>query len=92
MSINTFIKSPTAFLDYSIDWSDWLQETETITASTWASDSVDLTLSLPANSGTKTTIWIDGGVDGNGYTVSNTITTSEDRIDTRTITISCEVR
>ena len=92
MSIKTYTKDPQAFLDYSIDWSAWLADNETIVTSTWAADSADLTLSLLANDGTLTTVWIAGGEAGKDYLVTNTITTVDGRIDERSITLTCEQR
>ena len=92
MSVKTYLKDPSAFLDYSLDWSDWLATGETIITSTWATSSADITLSLGANSGTITTIWAAGGVAEKDYTITNTITTGATRVDQRSITLTCEDR
>ena len=92
MSVKTYSKDPSAFLDYSMDWSDWLATGEIITVSTWATSSVDLTLSLDAATDTITTIWASGGVAGKDYTITNTITTDATRVDQRSITLTCEDR
>lgn len=86
-------KDPSAKLDFSVDWgTDWLAVAETIVTSTWAADSADLTLSAPANNGTRTTTWVDGGVDGKLYKLTNHIVSSAGRIDERTLYILCKNR
>ncbi len=65
---------------------------EIIVSSSWAVDNDDIELSLPAFSDTVATIWASGGLNGKSYTLTNTITTDQDRTDERSITLSCEVR
>ncbi len=62
-----------------IDWSQRLEEGETITESSWTADSgiqIDGTL-LDGNIGY---VWLIGGTNRNVYTVTNRITTSDGRI------------
>lgn len=84
-----WIKDPAAVLDYTIDWTAWLTEGETITASTWT---VPAGLTEQSTSATPTaaTVWLAGGTVGAGrYTVTNEITTSDGRTDERSIQITC---
>lgn len=86
-----YTKDPDAVLDYSIDWSDWLPDTDTITASTYtvASDAADAVVVDDSSfTTTTTTVWLTGGVVGTKYTVTNHITTSAGRQDDRSLTIS----
>jgi hypothetical protein len=92
MSINVFRKDPASNLDYSLDWSEWLAEDETIITSTWVASSEDITLADESNTDTLTTVWVSDGVAGVDYVLTNEITTSDDRVDARSITITCENR
>lgn len=84
----TFQKDPGATLDYSVDWSEFLETGETITASTWTVPS-GLTTVTTSNTDTKATVWLSGGTLGQSYELVNRITTDNvpNRIDERTIVI-----
>lgn len=73
-----------AFLDYSIDWSDWLVAGDSISSSTWATDP-DLTLNSAMLVGTKASVWVQGGVVNKWYAVTNTVVSAQGRRDQRTI-------
>lgn len=81
-----YIKDPNARLDYAVDWSSWLSDGETISDSDWTvpagivEDDTDVTT-------TKATVWLTGGTAGQSYAVTNRITTSDGRIDDRSIQI-----
>ena len=85
-------KDPQAVLDYSVDWTPWLAEGETIDASTWTVPAGVTQEASPAPSvaGGKTTVWLSGGTAGKAYTVTNHITTSQGRQDDRSFRL--EVR
>lgn len=80
-------KAPGAKLDYSVDWSDWLADGETISDSAWTIPS-GLTEVSDSESDGVATVWISGGTVATEYTVRNTVTTSVGRIDTRTLYIT----
>ena len=84
----TFTKDPEAVLDYTIDWTDWLIDSDTIIASTWTVP-VGITKNSDAISENEslTTIWLSNGIVGTNYSLVNHITTSEGRQDDRTIII-----
>lgn len=84
-----FTRDPDAELDYGVDWSDWLQDGETISSSEWAVDSGEgLTLDNAAHDDTMTTIWtLPGATVGVTYHLRNRIVTSEGRTDDRTLLI-----
>lgn len=86
-----YTHSPTAHLDYGFDWSNWLSEGETIVSSVWAVDA-GLAMSNQQLVGAVASLFISGGVVGNIYKISNTITSSASRIDTRTFAVSCKLR
>lgn len=81
----TFIKDPSAVLDYSIDWSDWL-EGDTISTSTWTVPS-GLSNTSESKTNTKTTVWLSGGAVAQFYTVTNRVVTAGGRTDERSIVI-----
>jgi hypothetical protein len=87
-------KDPDARLDWTIDWSDYLQDGETISTSAWAIDAPpDAVLVIasgayaPSNTGTTATVWLTGGTLHKSYYVRNRITTSDGRIDDQTIRV-----
>lgn len=80
-------KDPDATLDYMLNYNPttnpYLQSGETISTSSWFSDSSEVTLSLSSNTTTTATIWVSGGNVGTTYTITNRITTSDGRSDDR---------
>lgn len=87
MVLKTFIKDPDAVLDYAFDWTDWLQETETISAHT-ITVTAGITKDSDSESGGIVTVWLSGGTEGETYPVACQITTSMSRTDERTVEIS----
>ncbi|MBK7491164.1 MAG: hypothetical protein IPI17_03465 [Nitrosomonas sp.] len=73
-----------SFLDYSLDWSDWLAEGDSIASSIWSAD-VGPVLSSATIFGSLTTTWVQGGVAGMWYAITNTVTSAQGRTDQRTI-------
>lgn len=74
-------KDADAILTYSIDWSDWLTNGETISSNTYdietiSGDTDALEKTAQSNSDTVTTVKVSGGTVGNIYKVYNTIVTS----------------
>lgn len=82
-----FTKDPDAVLDYKIDWSRWLPEGDTVSASSWDAAS-GVTVDSSTFDDTSTTVWLSGGTEGTSYTVTNHIVTEGGREDDRTITIA----
>lgn len=91
--MTNYTHDPQSVLDYTIDWSDWLAASETISASTWTVP-VGITQTTPAPSFTTTTatIWITGGTLNLSYSVVNHITTSQGRQQDQTITLAVRDR
>lgn len=84
--------APGADLDYSVNWSDWLADDETIVDSDWTV-TTGITLSrMLLIGGNLASVFAAGGVEGQNYVLKNTITTSAGRVDSRTITLRCRVR
>lgn len=85
-----FKKDPSAILDYSIDWSLWLNG-DTIQSSSWTVPQ-GLTKASETNNSTSATVWLSGGILGQTYTVTNRVTTTNGRTDERSILIKVEDR
>jgi len=95
MSDCLYIHDPDAKLDYSHDWSSYLQAGETIASSTWnlTPASTAATLSgMSISSTTSVTAVIVTGLStvGSIYRLVNRITTSSTRTDDRTIVLRVE--
>jgi len=87
-----YLHSPGAALDYGLQWSGWLAAGETITASGWAVTS-PLALTGPMIAGSTTSTFVSGSsVVGSEYILTNTITTSSGRTDSRSLRLLCAVR
>jgi hypothetical protein len=88
-----FTKDPQAVLDYTINWSDWL-DGDTISTSTWTAESGITVEASPAPSftTTTTTIWLSGGTLGTVYRITNHVVTAATREDDRTFTVKIETK
>lgn len=90
-------KDTDAILTYSLDWTDWLQNGETIssnsfTVETITGDADPLTRVSQSNTSYKTTAKISGGTAGKIYKVYNTITTTGGLTERRYFRIKVETR
>jgi hypothetical protein len=84
--------APGSDLDYSVDWSAWMAAGETIVNSAWTA-TAGITMSRSTVlGGTLAVAFAAGGVAGQEYVLTNTIATSEGRVDSRTITLRCRPR
>lgn len=92
MAFPTFEKDPGATLDYAFDWRPWLATGETITAhSVTAATGITLDSEGEDPAGVIT-VWLSGGDAGVKYNVTCQVTTSEQRVDERTISIKVKQR
>jgi len=89
--IKTFVKDPAATLDYTLDWSRWL-DTDTIASSQFTATPNTITIANQTNTTTDCTVWLSGGQMGTEYTITNTITTAAGRIDERSFTVRIQNR
>ena len=83
-------KDPASNVDFSIDWSSWLQSGETIASANWSVEpSGDASLSLGAQTSgsTVTSVFVSGGVAGHRYRLTCLATSSEGRAAERSITL-----
>jgi hypothetical protein len=71
-------KDPDSVKDYSVDWTDWLKQSDdSIASSQYFVD--DDTLVIEDGDGhndARTVVWLSGGVAGKKYRVTNRITTN----------------
>jgi hypothetical protein len=79
-------KDPSAQLDYTISWHDWLPPQDRIVSVTWTVP-VGIAMASNAFSTTDATIWLTGGTDGQTYDITCEITTLENRVDDRTFRV-----
>lgn len=84
-------KDPDARLDYTVDWSDWVVGSQTITNSHWtistiASDPsplVEFKSNVLTAGDHRCTVYLANGSVGNTYTVTNRITDADGIRDER---------
>ena len=84
-----FIKDPDAVLDYKMDWTAWLGETDVIVASSWEVDSDEIVVDSDSFTDTDTTVWLSGGLNRKKYLITNSIETDDGRKDDRSFLIKC---
>ena len=84
-----FIKDPDAVLDYKMDWTAWLGETDVIVASSWEVDSNEIVVNSDSFTDTDTTVWLSGGLNRKKYLITNSIETDDGRKDDRSFLIKC---
>lgn len=84
-----FIKDPDAVLDYKMDWTAWLGETDIIVASSWKVDSNEIVVNSDSFTDTDTTVWLSGGLNRKKYLITNSIETDDGRKDDRSFLIKC---
>lgn len=82
-----FYKDPDAVLDYAVNWSDYLEDGETLSSSSFTVES-GITKDSESNTGTSSVVWLSGGELYAEYTITCTITTSEGRTDERSFSVS----
>lgn len=87
----TNLKDPSAVLDWTFDWSNWLAAAETITDHTITADT-GITVDSSTEDAGVVTVWLSGGTARIDYRVSCLITTSAGRTDERSIMIQVEDR
>jgi hypothetical protein len=90
MAVLEIEKDPNSRLDYGFTWADWLVQ-DTIVASEWIVPS-DLTNILDYFTDTDAIIWLEGGVVGNTYEITNHITTAAGREEDRSLIIIMKER
>lgn len=89
--IKVYVKDPDSYLDYTLDWSEWL-DTDTISSAAWAATPSDLTIASTTTTTTLAAAWVSGGTHGTDYDLRCRITTAGGRIDDRTIRLQVRHR
>ena len=82
-------QTPTELLDWTINWAARGLGNDVILSSAWSQSSGDFTLSQTGHGSTATTFWLTGGIAGNSYSITNTISTSGGREMQETVTYIC---
>lgn len=81
-------QDPDAISDYSIDWSDWLDDGETVDESTWSGPAgVALTPSLETPHAIVRVEITDDGLIGTAISLVNHVVSSDGQEDDRTLKI-----
>lgn len=98
MIYKKYFKDPNSVVDYVFDfagllnssgYSNYLEYGEIISGATALSSSADLNIDsvLKIKNDTAVQVWVSGGVLGAIYTLTVRITTSDNRVDDRSISI-----
>jgi hypothetical protein len=87
---------PDETLDYSCDWTDFLEDagspTDAIQTSTWSVTPSGPTLSGERLDGNTASVFVSGAVLGRVYRLSNRVVTLQGRTAERSVTLRCENR
>jgi len=81
----SIVKHPSAYLDYEIDWTLWL-DGDTLATCEWDVPA-GITKETSVYNTNVATIWLSGGTDMVNYTLLNRITTTLGRIECKEIII-----
>ena len=88
---NAPVKDEDSTVDYGCDWSAWLSVGEIITSSAWEIEpATDLWIESESNTTTATSVFLSNGTTGITYTLTNRITTNQNRIEDRSMLIECK--
>lgn len=89
--MTTFVADPEALLEYSVDWTPWLADSETISSYT-VTVPAGITLASHSQADGVVTAWITGGTVDTRYRVECKITTNQGRTDERSFTLAVKER
>jgi hypothetical protein len=93
MAFPTYVHDPDAFLDYHVDWSDWLTEGDTLAGVLIiAADDVDVATSGYTDTVTYAWVSLSSPVADQKYNITHRATSAQGRIDDRTQTLVCKER
>ena len=91
----TIDKDPEAQLTYTLDWTDWLEDSDTITTATWSAaarrnDPTPITIETSGiSNNTKTYVELSGGQSDKTYVITVEIATSDGLTDRRNFRVNC---
>lgn len=80
-------KDPDSTLDYVWDFSNWLASGDTVSTHVVTAEA-GITVDDSSNDTDSVTVWLSGGTDGEAYDVAVKITTTQNRIVERTISVA----
>lgn len=82
-------KDPNEVLDYVLDWSERLDDGDTISTSTWSivTASPALVIDSESETTTTTTVWLSAGTEDVDYELLNRIVTAAGRTIDQTVKI-----
>ena len=83
---------PSARVDYSVDWTDWMAAGDAIATSAWEIAPSGPTLTGETVAGAATQVFVENCVAAGVYRLTNRITTNQGRTDERSIVLRCEER
>lgn len=92
MTIKWDPKDPDDIDVFTLDWSPRLTAPEAIVLNTWVSTPTGLTHGAVSASTNMSTIFLSGGVDGEIYDLTNTITTTTGRKLDQTVRLPVKTR
>lgn len=78
--LNTFVKQPADYLDYDVEYEDFLSDGDSVASGTATVSAAGLTVDPPLVVGTTLKLWVAGGTVGTTYKVDVTMTTAQGRI------------
>lgn len=78
--LNTFVKQPADYLDYDVEYEDFLSDGDSVASGAATVSATGLTVDPPLVVGTKLKLWVAGGTVGTTYKVDVTMTTTQGRI------------
>tara|TARA_R100001594_G_scaffold53735_1_gene87318 strand:- start:45605 stop:45874 length:270 start_codon:yes stop_codon:yes gene_type:complete len=88
----SWTKDVEATLDYSFDWTEWLQSRDIITSATFSVSSGDGALTILGSEYTRkiATVLLVGGTVGQEYTITCRITTRNSLVEEESTTLVVE--
>lgn len=88
--MSVHLKDPDAVLDYSVDWTEALEDGESLLAAEWIvhpEDAGGLAILSEATAGTLRSATVSGGRPGDLYRLTNRVTTDQGRTHDRSFLI-----
>jgi hypothetical protein len=96
MMSDSYIKDPNAVLDYAFDWAtEWMPAGDSISTASWGIDvapDASLTINSTSIVAGNPTAFLGGGTAGSDYVVRCRITTTQGRIDDRSVLVRVRSR
>jgi hypothetical protein len=91
MALKWSDKDPNEVLDYQLRWTKRIPDGDAITSSTWVLPD-GITKQSDTFTDTTTTIWLTGGEDGETYTLTNRVVTTEGRTMDQSVSLKVKER